>query len=367
MKKIIDKNELKYWLGFSQISSIGPVRWQKLLNYFPDLKTAWQAPVSQLVQSGLEPTIADQVNEKKKKIWPDFELEKIEKLKIKTVTILEDNYPKILKEIYGCPPLLYYFGDFDLNNDFCLAVVGTRKITPYGKRVTEDLVKELTNAGITIVSGLALGIDACAHQTTIASNGKTIAVLGSGLDQIYPATNRQLGQKIIETGGAIISEFPLGMLPFKSNFPLRNRIISGLSLGTLIIEAGIKSGALITAQFALEQNREVFAVPGNIYSQTSAGPNQLIKQGAKIISQVSDILETLNLKSATVSKQIKEIIPENETEKMLLEHLSAEPLCVDKLVQCTKLNISLINSTLSILEMKGAVKNLGGQTYIKIR
>ena len=362
-----NKNELKYWIAFNQLTVIGPIRWQKILSYFPNLKTAWQAPIQQLIQAGLETKIAQQVSEKRQGITPDLELKKIEKLNIKIVTILDEAYPKALKQAYGCPPLLYYFGNLDLNNDYCLAVVGTRKITPYGQRVTQDLVKELAGTGITIVSGLALGVDACAHQTTLDSNGKTIAVLGSGLDQIYPSANRQLAQKIIESGGAVISEFPLGTPPYKSNFPLRNRIISGLSLGTLITEAGIKSGALITGQFALEQNREVFAVPGNIYSLTSAGPNQLIKLGAKMVIQASDILETLNIKSAASAKQIKEIIPENETEKMLLEHLNAEPLHVDKLVQCTKLNISLVNSTLSVLEMKGIIKNLGGQTYIKLR
>lgn len=361
-----ENNQLPYWLAFNQISTIGPIRFQRLLNYFADLKDAWQAPISELIKAGLEPKIAREVAEKKPKINPQNELEKLEKINGQAITILDQNYPKLLKEIYAPPPLLYYLGEFDLNNDFILAVVGTRKISEYGKQVTQKLVSELTQAGLTIASGLALGIDACAHLAALNNGGKTIAVLGSGLDQIYPATNRQLAQKIVGQGGAIISEFPLGMPPLKHNFPLRNRIIAGLSLGTLVTEAGEKSGALITARLALEQNREVFAVPGNIYQTGSVGPNKLIKLGAKAVTAATDILEALNLSQANDFKDVLKLIPENEIEKNILKVLDQEPLHIDKIVQSSMLDISVVNSTLSVMEMKGMIKNLGNQTYLKI-
>jgi DNA processing protein len=355
----------EYWLAFNQIATIGPVRLQRLLKYFPDLQAAWQAPFNELIKAGLEQKAAEQIIIQRPKINPKQELEKIQEKNIKIVTIFDKQYPKLLKEIYAPPPLLYYLGDFDINQDFLLAVVGTRKMSAYGEQITQQLVSELTRCGLNIVSGLALGIDACAHQAALANRGKTTAVLGSGLDQIYPATNRRLSQKIIENHGLIISEFPLGTIPFKSNFPQRNRIISGLSLGTLIIEAGIKSGALITAKYALEQNREVFAVPGNINHTLAAGPNQLIKMGAKMVTQASDILETLNLEQAQIFQTTQKIIPATETEKTLFKFLSDEPLHVDKLANLARLNISVTNATWTIMEMKGLIKNLGQQNYVK--
>ena len=363
----LPKNQLKYWLALNQISSIGPIRFQRIRDYFQSLNFAWQAGRHELIKAGIEPKIAEEIISQRSKIDPDLELEKVQKIKAEVTTILDSDYPKLLKEVYAPPPLLYHFGSLNLDNDFTLAVVGSRKISEYGRQVTGQIVSELVDFGLTIVSGLALGIDACAHQATLKAAGKTIAVLGSGLDQIYPATNRQVAQEIINTGGAIISEFPLGTPPYKSNFPQRNRIIAGLSLGTLVTEAGVKSGALITARFALEQNREVFAVPGNIYSQGSIGTNNLIKMGAKMVTSATDILETLNLKQAKDFKSAKEIIPENESEKILLELIKAEPIHVDKLVQCARLDISIINSTLSIMEMKGMVRNLGNQKYVKAR
>jgi DNA processing protein len=365
MSNQITKNQLPYWLAFNQIQEIGPNRWQRLLDYFSDLKLAWQATTAEIIKAGINQKIAGIITEKRKNIDPELEMEKLEKIQAKIITILDSNYPKLLKEIYAPPPLLYYLGSLDINNDFLLAVVGSRKISQYGKQVTSDLVSQLCQQGLSIVSGLALGVDACAHQTALDYEAKTIAVLGSGLNQIYPAANRNLAQRIIASGGAVISEFPLAMLPYKSNFPRRNRIISGLSLGTLIPEASIKSGALITARFALEQNREVFAVPGSIYSDRSAGPNHLIKFGAKMITSAQEILETLNLSSANDFKKVKTIVPPTETEKIILDVLNNEPLHIDKIVQSVRLDISIINSTLALMEMKGLIKNLGNQKYIK--
>jgi len=361
------KSQLKFWLAFNQISIIGPVRLGRLLDYYNDLEHAWQAPANELIKAGLEPKVIDELTTRRIEINPDFELEKLKKIKGKVMTVLDPDYPKLLKEIYAPPPLIYYFGKLDLNNDFPLAVVGTRKISPYGQRVTQQIVSELATMGLTIVSGLALGIDACAHQAALEVSGKTIAVLGSGLDQIYPASNRRTGQEIIDSNGAVMTEFPLGMPPLKHNFPQRNRIISGLSLGTLVTEAGKKSGALITARYSLDQNREVFAVPGNIYNQGAYGPNKLIKMGAKTVTESNDVLEALNLEQAQNFKTAKEVVPDNETEKIVLELLTDQPVHVDKLSQCARLDISIVNSTLSIMEMKGMVKHLGNQEYVKAR
>ena len=248
-----------------------------------------------------------------------------------------------------------------------MAVVGSRKASDYGQQVTRQICRGLAQAGITIVSGLALGIDACSHQTALDNRAKTIAVLGSGLDTIYPAANLRLAEKIIDHHGCVISEFPLGTPAYKSNFPQRNRIIAGLCLGTLVVEASFKSGALITARYALEQNREVFTVPGSIYNLGSQGPHSLIKNGARLITDAEEILESLNLQRANDFKNVKEIVPENETEKLLLTLIATEPIHIDKLVKLSELTISQLNASLTLLEMKGAIKNLGGQKYAKAR
>ena len=271
----------------------------------------------------------------------------------------------MLKEIYAPPPILYYQGNFDTNNEILFSVVGTRKISPYGRQVTEQIVYNLAANGLNIVSGLALGIDACAHQAALNANGKTIAVLGCGLNQIYPVSNQQLAKKIIAAGGTIISEFPLGTPPYKSNFPQRNRIISGLSFGTLVTQANLNSGALITAQFALEQNREVFAVPGDINRLGSQGPNQLIKNGAKMVSAAGDILEFLNIKRVNNIKTANKILPQTQEEKNILEALINEPQHIDKIAQLVRLDISVVSATLTVMEMKGLVKNLGNQVFAK--
>ena len=367
MSSTITPNELKYWIAFNQTQIIGPKRFKQLIKHFPDLQTAWQADTGELIKAGLSEKTINKFIAKKNKINPDFELEKVKKNNISIVTILDKDYPELLAEIYSPPPLLYYKGRLNLNNDFPLAVVGTRKMTDYGREVCKNIVSELARNGLTIISGLALGIDAAAHQATVDVNGITIAVLGSGLNLIHPRTNYYLAEKIIQTGGAVISEFPLDTPPLKHNFPLRNRIISGLSLGVLVIEAGKRSGAWITAQCALDQNREIFAIPGNIYNPNSVGTNRLIKMGAKMVTGIADILQTLSLEEAQNFKKTKEVVPETKTEKVLLETLSNEPLHVDKIAQTSNLDISIINSTLAMMEMKGMIKNLGGQVYVKAR
>jgi DNA processing protein len=359
--------DLKYWLAISQFSKIGASRWKKLYNYFPTMAAVWQASALELQQSGLEPNLAQEFIIKRQEINPEEELKKIQRENIQILTIRDKEYPKQLKEIFNPPALLYIKGNLsNLNNNFNLAVVGTRKISNYGKQITPQLVKPLAQAGLVITSGLALGVDALVHQSTLEVQGKTIAVLGSGLDQqsVYPAANRYLVQNILNNQGTIISEFPIGTLPLKHNFPTRNRIIAGLSLGTLVIEAAASSGAIITALLALEQNREVFAVPGPLYNPNSAGAHMLIQKGAKLITGHQDILEELNLQEVKTFIANQQVLPDSQEEKTIFQQLGKEPLHIDKIIQQTNLPTPLVNSTLSLMEMKGLVKNLGGQNYI---
>jgi len=359
--------DLKYWVGISQFTKIGPNRFKKLYNYFPTMKDAWQAPLLELQKSGLEENISQEFIIERNKIDLNFELNKIQQEDINVLTIKDAKYPKNLQEIFNPPALLYIKGNLEnLNNKFNLAVVGSRKFTAYGKQITPKIIKPLVQNGFTIVSGLALGIDALAHQETVANKGKTIAVLGSGLDKksIYPATNRYLAQSILDNNGTIISEFPIGMLPLKHNFPTRNRIISGLSLGTLVIEAAQSSGALITAKIALEQNREVFAIPGSLYNQQSKGANDLIKQGAKLVTNHQDILEELNLQEVKHYVNNQKVLPETDEEKNILSIIGSEPLHIDQIIKNSNLPINTVTGTLSLMEMKGMIKNIGGQNYV---
>ena len=358
--------ELTYWVAFSKLKNIGPIRSQKIINFFPDLETAWRANIIDLQASGLEEKIAQEIIISRSQIDPGQELEKVKQENIKFVTIKDSAYPKLLKEIYGPPPLLYYRGSLSFLKDPSLAVVGARKYSLYGQQATEEIIGPLSRHKITIVSGLAIGIDALAHESCLNSHGQTVAVLGSGLNwqNIYPSINRFLAQKIIDSGGALISEYHPETLPAKYTFPLRNRIIAGLSIATLVIEAGENSGSLITARHALENNRDVFAIPGSIFNSRSQGTNNLIKKGAKLISSAEDILEELNLKDIqefSVAESREEI---SEPEKSILQFLSQEPLHVDKIAIYSKIKINVLSSLLMMLEIKGLIKDLGGNNYI---
>jgi len=361
--------DLKYWVALSHFPKFGPVRFNKIKKHFSDLENAFKAPVAELIQAGIETNVAEEFIAARTNINPDQLLEHLFKEGVKVITINDKSYPKLLAEIYAPPQLLYYKGQLKAEDEFALAVVGARKYTNYGKQVAEEVVQGLAHNNLTIISGLALGIDALAHLSALKAGGRTIAVLGSGLDKqsIYPSANRYLADKIEASGGAIISEFPLGTPPLRHHFPQRNRIISGLALGTLIIEAGEKSGALITANYALEQNREVFTVPGSIYSPVSAGPNQLIKLGARAITSATDIIEALDLAQVTTYIDNKKIVPESAEEEKILSHLTKEPIHINDLIRQTKLDIKVINSTLTIMEMKGMIKNLGNMQYVLAR
>ena len=283
---------------------------------------------------------------------------------IRKITLQDKNYPAILKEIHNPPKELYIKGEIINQDKVAIGVVGTRKYTQYGKQACLDIAGKLARLGITIVSGLAKGIDTWAHQAALEQGGRTIAVLGSGLDKksFYPSSNYSLSEKICQQG-AMISEYPPGTRGTQFTFPQRNRIISGLSLGVVVIEAPEESGALITAALALEQNREVFAIPGSIYEKNTQGTNQLIKMGAKLVTDVEDILDELNL-SHLLTIEKKKIKPENREEEIIISVLSGQPTHIDEIIKKSGLSASAVNSTLMILELKRAVRNLGRGNYV---
>jgi len=362
----VSNKDLKYWVGFSLIPGIGRVRLTQLENYFGSLEKAWHAAPVDLKQSGLDSGSIRAIASWRPKLSLEAEVEKLERYGVKALTWHDSGYPPRLKEIYDYPPILYVRGSLLPEDEWCLAVVGTRRATVYGRQVTEELVSDLARSRITIVSGLARGIDSIAHRSALEAGGRTIAVFGCGLDIVYPSENADLARKIIQQG-ALISEYPLGTRPKADNFPRRNRIMSGLSLGVLITEAGKTSGAMITAHLALEQNREVFAIPGSILSPASSGTNHLIQEGAKLVGDYNDILEELNLTAVAHQMEIREIVPASDTESLLLKQLSAEPTHIDEVCRSTGLSVSAISSTLAMMELKGVVKQVGNMNYVLAR
>lgn len=357
----------KYLIALSYFLKFGPARLKKLKNHFSSWQKAFTSPATELIRAGLEEKLTDEFIAARINIDPETIAESLEEENIQTVSLEEDAYPELLKEIFYPPFLLYFKGNFSQNGQKTLAVVGARKCTYYGQAIIEKIIPPLVKNNLIIISGLAIGIDSLAQIETLKAGGRTIAVLGSGIDKksIYPAQNLLLAEQIIKAGGAIVSEFPPGTPPLRQNFPQRNRIIAGLAQGTLVVEANQKSGSLITARFALDEGREVFAVPGNIFSPTSDGPNNLIKSGAKPIFSAEDILESYGFFNETKEEKTpKNFSQFNPTERKILEKLSCEPIQLDELTRATQLDTKIINSTLTILEIKKAVKNIGGGNYI---
>jgi len=343
------------------------MKFRALLNHFGDLEEAWRADALELKEAGLDKRALGSFMTMRSTISLDGEMEKIERQGVKLLTWEDPAYPPRLLNIYNPPPVLYVKGKILDEDQWAVAVVGTRGATVYGKEVTQRIAGGLARNGLTIVSGLARGIDSVAHRAALEAGGRTIAVLGSGVDVIYPAESRKLAQATIERG-ALVSEYTLGTRPEAGNFPPRNRIISGLSLGVVVIEAGERSGALITADFALDQGREVFAVPGNIFRKKSMGTNKLIQQqGSKLVLSVEDILEELNLTMVSQQAEVRAIVPENETEAALLEYITADPVHVDEIGQKSGLPIAQVSSTLALMELKGMVRQVGGMSYVLAR
>ena len=354
----------KYWVGFNLVTGIGPAKTRMLLSAFDgDLATAWNSDAGTLRAAGLDPRALKNLLETRAARDLDVEMERIKARAISVLTWNDEGYPKLLRQIHSSPPVLYVKGQLLPEDEWAVAVVGTRAATTYGKEAATRVTNGLARNGITVVSGLARGIDSAAHRAALEAGGRTIGVLGCGLDIIYPPENRRLAERVIGQG-ALVSEYPLGTPPEAGNFPPRNRIISGLSLGVVIVEAGRRSGALITADYALDQGRDVFAVPGNIFRRASQGTNVLIRDGATPVLSVEDILEALNLNMISQQQAARAVIPENETESRLLEYLSLDPVHVDEIGRQAKLPISEVTSALTLMELKGMVRQVGGMHYV---
>ena len=362
-----------HWIALNAVKGLGPVRIKHLLSYFDSPETIFKKPSSILRKTGLfsdesikqirDPDLLKQAEE---------QLNLAQSQNIRIFTLQDSDYPQILREIFAPPPVLYAKGQFEVFTKHSIAVVGMRQPGTYGRNATPHIIQELIKHNIAIISGLALGIDSIAHKACLENGGSTIAVLGSGVDKIYPAANRNLAGQI-EAGGAIISEFPLGTSPLPYNFPRRNRIISGLSAGVLVVEAGKKSGSLITAHYALQQGRDVFAVPGSIFSDKSDGTFNLIKNGAIPVHSAQDILDSIELVAHSCSKP--EIVSKatqlplellNSEERLVVDTLSETPMRLDQIAEKIQKKVADLFSILLNLELKGIVQQVAGQQYVRI-
>lgn len=368
---------MKYLNALNIIQGVGSQKMKLLTGFFDKPKDIWNASANNLTASKIGDALVEKIIFERERINPDEEWGKLEKENIKAIAYTDPDYPVLFKEIHNPPYILYIksqsktdqdlasANNFNFNSRPMIAIVGSRKLTAYGKQVTFGIARDLARSGITIVSGMALGIDAEAHLGALEGKGETIAVMGSSLEDniIGPRANFVLSRKIMENG-ALISEYPLNTPANAGTFPTRNRLMASLTLGTLIVEAAKESGSLITANLALEFNREVFAIPGSIFSPQSEGTNDLIKSGAKMVSGAKDILEELKIEEIKKTEKVKRIIPESKEEKNILKILSHESIHIDNIIKLAKLETSAVISTLSIMEMKGMIKDIGGQNYI---
>lgn len=357
---------MNYHALLAHFPKITYTRYKKLVGYFSDLAQLWQAELVDLSKAGLDEAIAHEFIVWREATDHEKILTNLEREKITTTSIGEPSYPALLSQIPDPPHTLFIRGSLPQHDLPSLAIVGTRHHTSYGKQVTEELAYELARQGLGIVSGLALGIDGIAHEAALKAQGITIAVLGSGIDRatVYPASHQHLAERIIFQGGAIVTEYPPGFKPTTYSFPARNRIVAGLTLGTLITEAPEESGALITARAALDYNREVMAVPHPITSEAGEGGNKLIQRGAALITSAHDVMEVLNLKNIKELIDNRATLPATPTETTILQTLSKEPTHIDTIIKKTPLDSRTVMSTLTLLEMKGRVRNMGGMMYV---
>ena len=360
-------DEAKFWVAFSRIPGVGTQRYRALLARFGKLSEAWRATRSELKEAGLDDRTIRHIAEQRAEIEPDAEWERLQAAGVRAITWDDADYSPRLREIGDAPPVIYVRGELSPVDDISVAVVGTRRPTPYGRQVAEEMSHQLAANRITIVSGLARGIDAIAHRAALSAGGRTLAVLACGLDMVYPPEHKKLAAEIAERG-ALISEQPLGTQPRGDFFPRRNRILSGISLGVLVVEGDVKSGALITADFANDQGREVFCVPGSVFSAQSRGTNLKIQRSeAKLVLNVDDVLEELNLKAAPQQIAMIELAPATDTEAGLLRHISREPVHIDEVCRESGLPVSTVSSLLAMMELKGLVKEMGSKSYVRAR
>ncbi|MEC9488368.1 MAG: DNA-processing protein DprA [Halanaerobium sp.] len=362
--------ERLHLFGLALVPGLGPKKIRLLIELFGSSQKAWQANPEQLKRvQGIGDKIAGEFCRIREELDLQLEWDRYRQRGIRIITSDDADYPRPLLTIYEPPPVLFCRGDYHPADRMGLAVVGSRRISHYGKKVCRQLVQELVIRGFTIVSGFARGIDTIGHREAIKEGGRTIAVLGSGLDVIYPPENKELYQEVWKHG-CILSEYPLGMQPLRQNFPLRNRLISGLSLGTLVIEAAKRSGSLITANWALEQGREVFAVPGDITRMSSAGTNNLIRAGAKIVTCIEDVLEEFPALNFTIREDEGEEETQGslpfltEDENMVYQLIDDQPAGIEEIMSKTPFPPGRVNSLLLGLELKGVIQELPGKRYV---
>jgi DNA processing protein len=363
---MLDDQELQFWIAFSRIPSVGSVRLGLLESRFGSLQAAWSASRSELTSSGLDRAVVTSIVDNRANVDPQREIDRIHAAGVTVLTWHDSDYPTLLREIDDLPPILYLKGQLDAAK--AVTVVGTRKPTAYGREVAKQMAGELAEAGVTIVSGLARGIDGVAHRAALEAGGRTLAVLGCGVDVAYPPEHSGLMAQIVEQG-AVISEYPLATKPEARHFPRRNRLLSGLSVATLVIEAGDGSGTLSTVKFALEQNREVLCISGSIYSPASTLTNRLIQEGAKPVLDVRDVLEKVDLLPSTQGQQqlLGLELDGPPDEDAIFEALAYEPQHVDDLSRATGLPVTSVTGALTVMELKGRVLQVGRLNYIRAR
>jgi DNA processing protein len=402
-------DDLKYWVALHRISGLGPVRFGKLEARFGTLAEAWQASRADLIAAGIDQKTAAEVVEQRSHIDPDGELDRLEQAGVRAIHRRSPDYPALLAETYDAPSVIYLKGELAPVDGRAVAVVGTRGPTVYGREMARRLSYDLAATGVTVVSGLARGVDGISHKSALEAGGRTMAVMGGGLDSIYPPEHTSLAARIVQSG-AIVSEYPLGMRPQAEHFPRRNRVISGLSLGVVVVEADMDSGAMITVKWALEQDREVFAVPGTVLSPKSNGPNWLIQQGAKLVTNFQDILEELNIAGLQTPRQgemLERGLPtgmadangahadtpdahsahprvalpggvaavggqdsaldsrsrNDEAESGVAKALAGGPMHVDDLTRELGLPAHAVSAALAVLELRGIVRQIGPMQF----
>ncbi len=354
----------KYWIGFNLVKGIGAIRLRLLLDYFDTLEEAWKASPHELRRAGLGRGTIRKLIGVRSRVDLDKICDQIESRNIRLITWEDSDYPTRLAEVDQAPPVLFVRGAVIEADQWAVAIVGTRRVSAYGRQAAGQIAAELAKNRITVISGLARGVDTHAHRAALQAGGRTIAVLGSGIDCIYPPENRSLAEQIAASG-AIVSDYALGTPPDGVNFPPRNRIISGLSLAVVIVEAGQKSGALITASFAADQGREVFAVPGNIFSPQSQGANWLIQQGARPLTSSEDLLEVLDLSRVIQHQEASRTIPTDEVERRLLSLIDHQPRHIDEISAQSGLAAGSVSAKLTIMELKGLIRQVGGMKYVR--
>ncbi|MCW5876601.1 MAG: DNA-processing protein DprA [Anaerolineales bacterium] len=352
-----------YWLAFNRVPGIGAVRFRGLLEAFGSAASAWAAQPPALRDAGLSQAAVERLLQVRQGLDPASLPAGLERHGLQALTWDEAGYPRKLRELEQAPPVLYVRGELLPEDEWAVAIVGTRQVTAYGRQVAAELAAFLAGNGLTVVSGLARGVDAIAHQAALEAGGRTLAVMAHGLDRVYPPEHRKLAEEIAARG-ALLSDYGVGTPPESANFPPRNRIISGLSLAVVVVEAGERSGALITAGFAAEQGREVFAVPGKIHAPQSAGANLLIQRGAHPLLRFEDLLEVLNLEMMTAHKTATAALPADATEARLYGLLGREPLHLNDIGAQAGLPIEQVSAALALMELKGLVRQVGGMSYV---